>query len=67
MGGDIHRGENRVMQLKDIMFKEVYKDNFNCYFCNLKKCEEIAYIGLKDQYISHPLMCKKCKNEMEKK
>jgi transcription elongation factor Elf1 len=55
------------MQLKDIMFKEVYKDNFNCYFCNLKKCEEIAYIGLKDQYISHPLMCKKCKNEMEKK
>jgi transcription elongation factor Elf1 len=67
MGRDIHRRENRVMQLKDIVFKEVYKDNFNCYYCNLQKCKETSYIGLIDQYISHPLMCGNCKNKMEKK
>lgn len=66
MGRNIYRGEIRLMSLKDVVYKKISKDYFTCYFCNLQKYKEIAYMGLKDQYISHPLMCGNCKNGMEK-
>lgn len=66
MGRNICRREVRIMSLKEVIYKKVSQDSFTCYFCNLQKHKEIAYMGLRDQYISHPLMCRNCKNGMEK-